>query len=179
MTAKKELEAKTTEETLGMSEERVLASQENLIAGLLAASDFENDENTVRNIRVERNGKFYFEFNIHPLSEKTYTRLSKLYRKKVKNPNGKNLPMVDGELKVDEYRCAKIYEATSDEDKAKLWDNPAVKAALTKQGHDVFDTNSIIETVLLAGEKYNISEIIDEISGYNNEEMGLVEYSKN
>ena len=62
MTAKKELEAKTTEETLGMSEERVLASQENLIAGLLAASDFENDENTVRNIRVERNGKYYFEF---------------------------------------------------------------------------------------------------------------------
>ena len=128
MAAKTDETVKTTEETLGMTEEQVVMSQEDLIAGLLAASDFEHDENTVRNIRVERNGKYYFEFNIHPLSEKTYTRLSKLYRKKVKNPNGKNLPMVDGELKVEEYRCAKIYEATCDEDKAKLWDNPTVKA---------------------------------------------------
>ena len=178
MAAKNEV-VKSTEETLGMTEEQVVVSQESMIAGILAASDFENDENIIRNIRVERNGKYYFEFNIHPLSEKTYTRLSKLYRKKVKNPNGKNLPLIDGELRVEEYRCAKIYEATCDEDKAKLWDNPAVKAALIKQGKTIMHVNDIIENVLMAGEKYNICEIIDEISGYNNEEMGLVEYSKN
>ena len=81
---------------------------------------------------------------------------------------------------MDEFRSRKIYAATADEDKAKLWDNPKVKAGLKAKGKDIIESWEIVDVVLMAGEKFNVSEIIDDISGYNDDEkLELEEYAKN
>ena len=172
---------KTELEKTGLpSKEEVLMNEEDLIAGLLSAAEYETDEETMKMVRIKRNGVLKFEFKVHPLGEKEMQRIRKQSVKMSRNPAGKNLPPVE-EIKLDEFRSRKIYEATEDSYKAKLWDNPKVKATLKAQGKDIIENHEIIDAVLLAGEKVNISEIIDKISGYTDDEdeVGLVEYAKN
>ena len=63
------------------------------------------------------------------------------------------------------FRSLLIYTATINEDRAKLWDN---KAAL--EAYNILNNPEIIDKVLLAGEKDRIIDIIEEISGYGNDE---------
>ena len=59
-------------------------------------------------------------------------------------------------------------------------DNPKVKSGLNAKGKDIIEAWEIIDAVLMGGEKYTISEIIDDISGYNNDEkLELEQYAKN
>lgn len=172
---------KTEMEKTGLpDQEKVLMSEEDLIAGLLAAADFETDEDTMKVVRIERAGKLFFEFKVHPLGEKEMQKIRKQSTKFYKNPAGKHLPAIEGDIRMDEFRSRKIYAATTDEDKAKLWDNPKVKSGLNAKGKDIIEAWEIIDAVLMGGEKYTISEIIDDISGYNNDEkLELEEYAKN
>ena len=183
MTAKNDvLEHEKTElEKTGIPEkEQVLMNEEDMIAGLLAAADYENDEDTMKTVRIERNGKLFFEFTVHPLGEKEMIRIRKQSTKQYKNPAGKHLPPIDGDIRMDEFRSRKIYAATTDKDKALLWDNPRVKASLKAKGKDIIENWEIIDAVLMGGEKYMVSEIIDDISGYNDDEkLELEEYAKN
>ena len=177
-----DLEQEKTEiEKTGLPEqEKVLMSEEDLIAGLLAAADFETDEDTMKNIQIKRNGRIFFEFKVHPLGEKEMQKVRKQSTKYYKNPQGKHLPPIEGDLRIDEYRSRKIYAATTAEDKAKLWDNPKVKAGLKAKGKDIIEAWEIIDAVLMGGEKYTVSEVIDDISGYNDDEkLELEEYAKN
>ena len=176
------LESEKTElEQTGLPEqEKVLMTEEDLIAGLLAAADYENDEEIRQPIEIRRNGKLFFQFEIRPLGEKELMKIRKQSTTYYKNPAGKHLPKVEGDIRMDEFRSRKIYAATTDEFKAKLWDNPKVKASLNAKGKDILETWEIIDAVLLAGEKYNVSEKIDDISGYNDEDqLELEEYAKN
>ncbi len=162
------------------SREKVLASEEDMIAGLLAAAEYENDENIIKTVRIERNGKFFFEFKIHPLSEKELTQIRKRSTDYYRNPAGKNLPKVEGDIRMAEFRSRKIYAATCDDDKEKLWDNPKVKAGLKAKGHDIIESFEVVDAVLMGGEKYQVSEAIDDISGYNDDEqLELEDYAKN
>ena len=182
MTAKKDVldnEQLTIEQTGLPSNEQVLMNEQDLISGLLAASDYKTDESTIKRIEIKRNGNLLFMFEIRPLSEKELMKIRKESTKTYKNPGGKNLPPIEGELRMDEFRSRKIYAATTDEYKAKLWDNPQVKASLNAKGHNIIMPYEIIDAVLMAGEKYAVSEKIDDISGYNDEEIGLEEYAKN
>lgn len=182
MAAKNDLlENEQTEDKTGLpSKEKVLANEEDMIAGLLAAADYETDDDVMKNIRIERNGKFFFEFKVHPLSEKEMMNIRKSSTKYYKNPAGKHLPPLEGDLRMDEFRSKKIYAATCEEDKAKLWDNPVVKRGLNNKGKDIIENWEIVDAVLMAGEKYSVSEVIDDISGYNdNDNVELEEYAKN
>ena len=172
---------KTEIEKTGLpSQEKVLMTEEDLIAGLLKAAEYETDEETMQPVQIKRNGVLLFEFKVHPLGEKDMQRIRKQSLKTYKNPAGKHLPPIEGDVKLDEFRSRKIYAATAESDKAKLWDNPKVKAGLKAQGKDIIENWEIIDTVLMAGEKVKISEVIDTISGYNDEEeVELVEYAKN
>ena len=162
------------------SEEVVAMSQEDLIKGLLEAAEFETNEDTMKKIRIERAGKVLFEFMIHPLSEKEMMRLKRLSTPYYKNPAGPKLPKIEGDMKLDEFRSRKIYAATTDEYKEKLWDNPRIKAALNEKGKSIIEAHEIIDTVLMAGEKAFVSNAIDDISGFNNdEELELEDYAKN
>lgn len=161
------------------SDEVVAMTQEELIKGLLEAADFETNEDTMKKIRIERAGKLLFEFMVHPLSEKELMRIRKLSTPMIKNPAGKHLPKIEGDIRLDEFRSRKIYAATTDEYKQKLWDNPQVKAGLKAKGKDIIEEHEIIDAVLMAGEKSWVADVIDDISGYNQEELELEDYAKN
>ena len=165
----------------GLPDPEVIAmSEEELITGLLEAADFETDESTMKNVEIRRDGKLFFHFKIHPLSEKEMMKIRKQSTSRYNNPAGKHLPKIEGDIRMDEFRSRKIYAATADSDKKKLWDNPRVKASLKAKGKDILEEWEIIDAVLMAGEKYRVSEAIDEISGYNDEEsIELEEYAKN
>lgn len=183
MTAKNDvLENEKTElEKTGLPEqEKVLMTEEDLISGLLAAADYENDEDVMKTVEIKRNGKLFFTFTVHPLGEKEMIRIRKQSTKMYKNPAGKHLPPIEGDIRMDEFRSRKIYAATTDADRAKLWDNPRVKAGLKSKGKDIIEAWEVIDAVLMGGEKYQVSEVIDNISGYNDDEkLELEEYAKN
>lgn len=182
MTAKNDvLENEQEVELTGLPEqEKVLMSEEELINGLLAAADYETDEDTMKEIEIRRNGKLFFKFSVHPLGEKEMMRIRKRATQQYKNPAGKHLPPIDGDIRMDEFRSRKIYAATTDADREKLWDNPKVKAGLKAKGKSIIESWEVIDAVLMGGEKYQVSEVIDDISGYNDEEkLELEEYAKN
>lgn len=180
MTTKNDVLEEEKKTGLPAEQEKILMSEEDLISGLLAAADYETDDDTMKEIRIERNGKLFFVFKIHPLSEKEMQRVRKRSTDYYKNPAGKHLPRIEGDLRVDEYRSRKIYAATVDADREKLWDNPKVKAGLKAKGKDILEEWEIIDAVLMGGEKYTITEIIDDISGYNDDEkLELEQYAKN
>lgn len=180
MTAKNDVLNEETKATGLPPQEQILMNEQELIAGLLAASNYTEDEDSQKLVQVKRNKKIFFEFMIRPLGEKELMKIRKSSVDKYKNPHGKHLPQIEGDVRLYEFRSKKIYAATTDEYKAKLWDNPQVKASLVAQGKDIIESWEIIDAVLMAGEKDQISDLIDEISGYNNDEnVTLEEYAKN
>lgn len=78
---------------------------------------------------------------------------------------------VADELDMPKYRASLIYNSTTEEDKAKLWDNPAVKKGLDAKGICIINALDVIDAVLLPGEKDRIMDIIDDVNGFNNEEL--------
>lgn len=157
----------------------VIMSEEDLINGLLEAADFETAEETMQPVEIRRNGKLLFQFRVHPLSEKELMKLRRQATPRITNPAGRGLPKIDGDMNVSEFRSRKIYAATVEEDRLKTWDNPKVKAALKAKGKDIIENWEIIEYVFMGGEKFRVSELIDDISGYNEEQLGQEEYAKN
>lgn len=162
------------------SDEVVEMTQEDLINGLLAAADYATNEDAMKKIKIERGGKLFFVFKIHALNETELMKIRKECTKRYNNPGGKHLPKIEGELDMAKFRSMKIYAATADDDKAKLWDNPQIKAGLKAKGKDIIMNYEIVDAVLMAGEKFAISEAIDDLCGYNDEDnIELEEYAKN
>ena len=65
------------------------------------------------------------------------------------------------------YRAALIYEATLPEDRKKLWDNKDAWEALRNKGKQIVRGVDVIETCLKAGEKDKVIDVIDKLSGYD------------
>lgn len=134
--------------------------EDDILGGLLAAANFQNDEDEIVPIEIARNGVVLLKFRIRPLSEDEYSKCKNRYTKYVRNKQiGIKLPEDTDSVM---YRNALIYQATVDEDRTKLWDN---KEAWRKL--DVINGVELIGKVLKAGEKDAVLEKIDEISGYN------------
>lgn len=165
-TAKREEELK---EMLPNKEE-VLMNEDDLLRGLLEAANYKNDESVRKLIQIKRNGKVFFEFHVRPLQEDEIQDCRRKATKYVPNPYNKNLK-VEGDTDYVKVRSYKIYTATIEEDRAKLWDNPKIREQL-----DVITGADVIEKCLMAGEKDKVSEVIDSISGYG---FTLEEYAKN
>ena len=144
-----------------------------IIQGLLAAADYKNDE--TRHIEIARNGKLYFEFDIHALGEEEYNKCKTKHTKYVRNKQlGIKLPEDTNTVK---YRSALIYEATAESDKDKLWDNKKVWEALNQKGFQIMNGLDVIEYTLKSGEKDRIIDEIDKLSGYDSN--NLEEVAKN
>ena len=78
-----------------------------------------------------------------------------------------------GELDAAKYRSSVIYNSTVEEDKEKLWDNKKIWEGLRAQGKTIVNALDVIEAVLLPGEKDKIMEMIDELNGYDNEDLKI------
>ena len=127
----------------------------------MAAAD--NAANDTKKIEIIRNERKYFSFSIHSLTDEMLKDIRKKYTKYTKNRR-QGIRVAD-ELDMPKYRASVIYNSTTEEDKAKLWDNPAVKKGLEAKGICIINALDVIDAVLLPGEKDRIMEIIDDVNG--------------
>jgi hypothetical protein len=162
MSNKSNMETLTPEEELTQEEQNTLLRtyEDDILGGLLAAADFRENKDEIHPVEVVRDGVLYIKFHIRPLSEEEYFKCKEKHTTFVRNRQlGTRVPeRVDTNM----YRNALIYEATTAEDRAKIWDN---KEAWKKL--NVLNGKQLIGLVLKAGEKDAILDRIDEISGYS------------
>lgn len=165
-------------ETQDQMKEIIRTNEEDFIQGLIDAAQFADDE--TQRIEIIREGKLYFAFDIRPLSSEEYDKCRKKHTKYVRNRQlGMKMPEDTNRVK---YQSAIIYQATTEEDRAKLWDNRKVWDALNAKYDHIMNGLDVIEATLKAGEKDRILAAIDKLSGYDNdleEVNGLEDVAKN
>lgn len=145
----------------------IIENEDDYLAGLLAAAADVADD--TQKIDITRKGRKYFSFSVHALSDEMLKDIRKKYTKYTKNRRqGIRVP---DELDTPKYRASLIYNSTIEADQNKLWDNPAVKKGLEAKGICIINALDVIDAVLLPGEKDRIMDIIDEVNGFNNEEL--------
>lgn len=157
-------------ETTGIPE-NVEEVQYDLVTSLLEAANYKEDEENLRKVKITKGDKFLFAFTVRPLSETEVVKIRKASAKYVKNPAGKHLPKVETEVDYAQMKSRKIYMATIEEDKKKIWDNPEIK-----EQFNLVEGWEAVDVLLSGGWKNAVSEIIDNISGYD---IDLTEYAKN
>ena len=161
-------------EETGLPEQEVINRTEyDLMAGLLKAAGYAENEDLQKKMRIVRNGEFLFEFTIKPLGEEDIRIARKNATKMIKNPAGRNLPKIEGETDISALRSWKIYFATVQSDRDQIWDNQQLKKQFNcMQGYE------LVDVLLTGGEKSNVIDWIDKISGYD-DDLDLTEYAKN
>ena len=156
--------AKTTENVteVQMSPEEVKANvrmyEDDILGGLMAAASYKTDMDEVATIQIVRH-KAVVEFRIRPLSEDEYAKIRKRNTNYKKN-KANGLRIAESVNSAD-YRSELIYEATIEEDRAKIWDR-----ADAWDKCNVVNGIGLVDVVLKAGEKDAILEKLDEISGF-------------
>ena len=150
------------------------ANETDYLAGLLDAA--EDAEEETKKIEIVRNGKLYFAFSIHALTDETLYDIRKKYTKYVKNK--RTGTKVSEGMDSAKFRSSMIYNATVAEDQEKLWDNKQIQKELSQRGKHIINALDVIDAVLLPGEKENVLAALDELSGYATEEA-KVETAKN
>ena len=156
------------------TKEEILQNEDEMIAGLLEAANFKESSDFQKKIEIRRNGKLLFSFFVRPLTEEEVQDCRKRATKRRPDPRGKQFGMIDVETNFIKFRSYKIIAATVDKGQGILWSNKKLKEKL-----NVIDDIDVIDTVLMGGEKDQISDIIDEISGYGINEVSLEETAKN
>lgn len=150
--------------------DEVLQNEDSMLSGLLEAACFKDDEDNQELIQIVRKKKKFFEFRIRPLEEEEIQECRKQATKYAPNPANRSIRM---EVDVDfvRLRSLKIYTATTEDDRKKLWDKKEYQEKL-----NVLTGADMIDKVLMAGEKDWVCDEIDAISGYN---TSLEEVAKN
>lgn len=156
------------------SKEEILQNEDEMIAGLLEAANFKDNSDFQKKIEIRRNGKLLFSFFVKPLTEEEIQDCRKRATKRRPDPRGKQFGMIEVETNFIKFRSYKIMAATVDKGQGVLWSNKKLKEKL-----NVIEDIDVIDMVLMGGEKDQISDIIDEISGYGMNEVSLEETAKN
>lgn len=131
---------------------------------LKALTDKSQHDDCVDTIEVQF-GKTRFAFRIRPLSEKEWDKCRERNTKYQKNRRlgGMRLPE---STNTTGYHSDLIYTATVEEDKAKLWDNKRLWAAVNA----VTGTDMVDKLIPYAGKKQAIIDRIEALSGFNEDE---------
>lgn len=140
------------------------ANEDDILKGLLEAVDYIENEDNATEIVIKRKNKEYFRFRIKAVTEEEYNQIRKKHTKYKKNKvtGGK----IADEIDAVKYRSELIYRATVEEDRKLIWDNKKVQdKANVLRGID------LVDTLLLAGEKDRVIEVLDRISGYKDEDF--------
>lgn len=147
-------------------------NEEDFLQGLIDAAGYAAEER--QRIEIARKGRVLFAFSIRPLSESEYNDCKKKHTRYVRNRSlGVKMPEDTDNVK---YRADLIYRATIDEDKEKLWDNKKIWKALRDKDMQIVSPLDVIEYSLKAGEKDEVIDCIDKLSGYSD---NLEEVTKN
>lgn len=131
---------------------------------LRALTDKSQHDDRVETIEVLF-GKTRFAFRIRPLSEKEWDKCRERNTKYQKNRRlgGMRLPE---STNTTGYHSDLIYTATVEEDKAKLWDNKRLWAAVNA----VTGTDMVDKLIPYAGKKQAIIDRIEALSGFNEDD---------
>lgn len=157
--------AKNMENNMLPDQETILMNEDALLSGLLEAANYKNDYTKVQ---IKRGGgPVLFEFRVRPLGEDEIQDCRKRATKKGRGNSGDDIDIVA-------LRCYKILTATASEDVDRLWNNPTVKDKL-----NCLSPVNVIDSVLMAGEKDYICDLIDQISGYGEDFPTAEERAKN
>lgn len=158
--ATKEEKVTKAQELLNVDELTTKEEELDLVEGFLKAA--EDIEETLTPIRIERNGKLFFMFHIHPISATDMRTAQKRATTYIPDPRSRKLPKIEKEKNRVTYESYLIYLATCKADREKLWDNAELRKKL-----DVMEGFELIDKALLPGEKDSIIDVINEISGYD------------
>jgi len=150
------------------------AKEDDFISGLLQAA--EDGMTDFREFKVIRGGKFYFSFRLHGLTEQESKDCRNKYTKYVKN-RALGTKFAD-EVDTVKYHSSLIYHATADEDRRRLWDNRMVWKGLEQQGKPIINALDVIENTLLAGEKDRAIDVINDLSGFNSDDIEQVQANR-
>ena len=131
---------------------------------LRALTDQQQHEDRTETIEVLF-GKTRLQFRIRPLSEEEWDKCRERNTKYSKNRRlgGMRLPE---STNTTGYHSSLIYTATVAEDRAKLWDNHKLWAAVNA----VTGTDMVDKLIPYAGKKQAIVERIERLSGYDDED---------
>jgi hypothetical protein len=154
----------------GLTQEETLMNEREILSGLLDLAKSRKDPSRYRRVDIKRDGVVKVSFRIRPLSEEEANNCYK-NATKYSRPKKAGDPKVALETDVVRARSLRIYAATVDEDRAKVWDNKDAMRAL-----DLLDGADMIDIVLDAGEKDAVCDLIEEISGFS---VSLEEQAKN
>lgn len=160
--ATREQKVAEAQEAIGYEAETMSTEKEfDLISGFLKAAEMIKGDTTP--VEIRRNGELLIKFEIHALTAKDLKTAKKKATTMMPNPNNpKKLPPIEKSSDRVVYESYLIYLATTDKDRAKLWENPELKAKFgVMEGHE------LIDLVLYAGEKDKIIESIGIISGFD------------
>ena len=134
--------------------EHILKNESDILEGLLTLEKTKDQPENYRKIQIKRQGKVLLEFRVRPVTDDENRACMKQATPMGKNQN------VQLEINWTKYRSLLIYSATVNEDREKIWDNSFIRDSMgIMQGWE------LIDKVILAGEKAQIIEVIDEISG--------------
>lgn len=165
------------------------AAEYDIVATLLEAAKYKEDQERFTEIEMYREGQYLFTIQLRPLSDKDVRFARKKATIYAPNPNGKKLPPIEKDFDETAFRNWMIYLATTEADQQRVWGNPAVVKAL-----GVKYPCETIEEILTFKEKNwlfmkvkelndldddDMTEDSDSESGDDEESMDTVEYAKN
>lgn len=129
------------------------------ISGFFRAAELITEN--IQPITIQRDGVKLFEFSVHALTGNDARAAKKKASTRIPNPINKKLPPIVKEVNEVAYQSYLIYLATTNEDRKKYWDNPTFR---DKFG--VMEAYELVDKVLLPGEKAQVLDEIDTLSGY-------------
>jgi len=142
-----------------------------IVKALIKASEYKEDDIFKTKISVKRGGEVLFSFCIRPLSDDEIYEASTAATSFIPNPTNPKLPKIRNSVDEARYGSALIYFATTDEDRARVWDNKETLDALGLR-----DPLDLIDVVLTANDK---KKIVNTINSSGAAEIEVEEVIKN
>ena len=134
-----------------------------LVTSLLMAANYKDEE--ITRVKIARAGKLLFYVNIHPLSDADVRDAQKKAGIYKPNPTNKKLGTVKVDTDNAKLSSWLIYLATTEEDQAQIWGNPAIMKKF-----ELAQPWESIDVLLKTGEKADLLEEVLKISGLNDDE---------
>ena len=161
-----------TDRAPDLSQQEILENEDALLESVLGAA--REIKETARLVRITRDGQTRFQFYVRGLSGDEREEAQRRFTEYERTRGGMRLPDLSTS-KLARQRALQVYLATTDRDKARLWDKDALRARLVDEEllgkSEANDPNrlrrgaAVVNAVLYGNEIDEIVEMIDEIGG--------------
>ena len=138
-----------------------------LVKSLLEAAEFKTADENITEVEIKRGGKFYLAVRVHAISDEDIRFARKKATVFMPNPENKKLPPVEKDFISTKFKSWVVYLATTEEDQEKIWGNASVLKKFELQ-----ERWESVGTLLTAGEKTKLFNLVLKISGLDDEEYG-------